>query len=86
MTVSTGIMRIDVHGLRTWEAVNAVTNLIYRANRSIYRIKVIHGYHRGTRLREALIDEYSYGREEMVKRIEMGSNEGETDLILREYY
>ena len=81
-----GILRIDVHYKKTREAISEITNLIDRANRSVYLIKVIHGFNRGTRIREAITEEYSYGREERVLRIEMGENEGITNLILRELF
>ena len=32
-----------------------------------------------------LREEYGYGREPAVKRIEMGSNQGITELVLREF-
>ena len=31
-------------------------------------------------------EEYSYGREPRIKRIEGGSNDGITELVLKEYY
>ena len=68
-----GIIKIDVHGKNTEEA------------KSICRIRVIHGYNGGTRIRSMLREEYGYGREPAVKRIEMGDNQGITELVLREF-
>ena len=80
-----GIIEIDVHGMNTEEAVKAVGGKVQNAGKSVYRIRVIHGYHGGTRIRNAVREEFSYGREPKVKRIEMGNNQGITALILREY-
>lgn len=80
-----GIIEIDVHGMNTEEAVNAVAKKVQSAGSSVYRIRVIHGYHGGTRIRSGIREEFSYGREPKVKRIEMGVNQGITELILREY-
>ncbi len=79
-----GIIEIDVHGLNVEEAVAKVAAAVQAAGNSTYRIRVIHGYHGGTRIRSGIREEFSYGREPRVKRIEMGSNQGITELILRE--
>ena len=55
---------------------------IHAAEKSICRIRVIHGYNGGTRIRSMLREEYGYGRG---KRIEMGDNQGITELVLREF-
>ena len=83
--MTSGIIEIDVHGMNTEEAVNAVASKVRSAGNSDYRIRVIHGYHGGTRIRSGIREEFSYGREPKVKRIEMGNNQGITELILREY-
>lgn len=83
--MTSGIIEIDVHGMNTEEAVNAVASKVRSAGNSVYRIRVIHGYHGGTRIRSGIREEFSYGREPKVKRIEMGNNQGITELILREY-
>lgn len=80
-----GIIEIDVHGMNTEEAITAIMQKVRSAGNSVYRIRVIHGYHGGTRIRSGIREEFSYGREPKVKRIEMGSNQGITELILREY-
>ena len=58
---------------------------IHAAEKSICRIRVIHGYNGGTRIWSMLREEYGYGREPAVKRIEMGDNRGITELVLREF-
>ena len=80
----TGIIELDVHGMRTEEAVSLIQKKVNEAKNNIYRIRVIHGYHGGTRIRTAIREEFSYGREPKVKRIATGQNEGITELILRE--
>lgn len=67
------------------EAVRAVKSHVRQAGASVYRIRIIHGYHGGTRIRSGIREEFSYGREPKVKRIEMGTNPGITELILREF-
>ena len=71
-----GIIEIDVHGKNTEEAKKAINMQIHAAGKSIYRIRVIHGYNGGTRIRSMLREEYGYGREPAVKRIEMGRQSG----------
>lgn len=80
-----GIIEIDVHGMNTEEAGNAVERCIRSAGGSAYRIRVIHGYNGGTHIRTMLWEEYGYEREPKVKRIEMGVNQGITELVLREF-
>lgn len=80
-----GIIEIDVHGMNTEEAVKAVLKQVQMAKNNVYRIRVIHGYHGGTRIRNGIREEFSYGREPKVKRVEPGSNQGITELVLREY-
>ena len=80
------ITEIDVHGMRPEEAVNAVSRLIDGAPGNVYRIRVIHGYHRGNTLQRALYDEFDYFHtSDRVLRMEGGSNPGITEIILREW-
>ena len=44
---------------------------------------MIHGYHGGTQLRDMVRRVYS--RHPRVKRLELGLNQGATELVLREY-
>lgn len=83
--MAAGIVEIDVHGMNVEEAVEAATSQVRHAGSSVYRIRIVHGYHGGTRIRSGIREEFSYGREPKVKRIEMGQNPGITELILREY-
>lgn len=81
----TGIVELDVHGMRTEEAVNAIQKHIRTARKNIYRIRIIHGYHGGTRIKSAIREEFGFGREPKILRIAPGQNEGITELVLREY-
>ena len=80
-----GIIEIDLHGLKADEAKKKIDAVIRGASSSTYRIRVIHGYNRGTSLRGMIREEYGYGREPKVLRIDGGWNEGITELILREF-
>lgn len=64
------------------QAITAIDAKLRRANASVYRLRVIHGYHSGTALRDAVRAHYK--GHPKVKRIEIGLNPGETDLVLRE--
>ncbi len=84
MQLTSGIIEVDLHGLRVEEAVKRANDEVNKASGSVYIIRLIHGYHGGTRIREAIEDEFSCGRVPKVKKIRPGSNPGITELILRE--
>lgn len=54
------ITEIDIHGMRPEEAVKTLSRLINDAPDTVYRIRVIHGYHRGNALQKAICDEFDY--------------------------
>lgn len=81
-----GIIELDLHGMRAEEAKARIDKALDSAGTGIYRIRLIHGYHRGTSLARMIREEYSYGREPRVKRIESGSNDGITELVLKNYF
>ena len=83
--LTTGIIEVDIHGMTAYEAKSHIDNILRKANGSVYRIRVIHGYHGGTSLKSMLTDEYSYERSKKVKKIQGGSNPGITELVLREF-
>lgn len=83
--MTSGIVEIDVHGLNVEDAIKKIAALVQKAGTGTYRIRVIHGYHGGTRIRSGIQEEFSYGREPKVKRIAGGNNPGITELILREF-
>ena len=73
---------IDLHGLYQDEAIKVIDKALKAADDSTYQIRLIHGYHRGTSLKDMIIDEYRY--DPKVLRIQPGDNQGITLLILRE--
>lgn len=83
--MTAGIIEVDVHGMDVETAVKEIGRQVQCAGNSVYRIRVIHGYHGGTRIRNGIWEEFSYGREPRIKRIQMGSNQGITELVLREF-
>lgn len=81
--MTAGIVELDVHGMTCVQCRVAVDAKLRRARGDVYRIRVIHGYHGGTALRDMLRSEYR--NHPKVRRIEFGFNAGETDLVLREF-
>ena len=85
MNRNSAIIEIDLHGLNKEQAKTAIDAALRRAaspRSSVYRIRVIHGYINGTELRTMVRKHYK--KDERVKRVEVGMNPGETDLVLRE--
>ena len=78
------IIEIDVHGMNTEQALKEIHRILRTTTSATYRIRVIHGYHGGTRIRDGIQDEFGYQREAKVLRICGGNNPGITELILRE--
>lgn len=76
-----GIIELDLHGKNAYQAQVAIDAALRRAKAGTYRIRVIHGYHGGTALRDMIRREYA-GR---VLRLETGVDPGVTDLVLREF-
>ncbi len=81
---TSGIQQVDIHGMTKYQAQVCLNNMIKKAPRGVYRIRVIHGYHGGTELRD-LVRKEIVGNPKVLK-IEVGLNQGETDLILRELF
>ena len=65
------------------QSVPGCVEALRRAGRSVYRIEVVHGYHRGTDLKDMV--RRVYGHHPKVLRLEVGLNPGATELVLREY-
>ena len=82
MAIQSGFQELDVHNMTKVQAIAAIDARLRRVNASVYRLKVIHGYHGGTVLRDAVRSRYR--DHPKVIRIEVGLNPGETDLVLRE--
>ncbi len=82
MAILSGFQELDVHNMTRRQAITAIDARLRRVNASVYRLKIIHGYHGGTALRDAVRSHYR--DHPKVIRIEVGLNPGETDLVLRE--
>ena len=76
------IVSLDLHGMFQDEAVKAIERALKAADDSTYQIKLIHGYRRGTSLRDMIADEYRHHPK--VLRVKPGDNLGVTILVLRE--
>ncbi len=65
------------------ETSGILTALLRRAGRGTYRLRLIHGCHSGTALRDFLRSEYA--GHPKVRRLTLSSDGGVTVLVLREY-
>ncbi len=75
---------VDLHGMTKEQAKVCLEAKLRAAPRSVYRIRVIHGYHGGTELRDLV--RKTFAKHPKVLRVEIGMNQGETELVLRELY
>ena len=80
--METGIQTVDLHGCTVYQAKIAIDAQLKRAKTGTYRIRLIHGCHGGTALRDMIRKDYR--KHPRVLRLELGSNT-ETDLVLREF-
>ena len=81
---SAGIVELDIHGMNKYQAKIFIESRLKKSDKSVYKLKIIHGYHGGTELRDMVRKEI--GQNKKVLRVEMGLNQGETDLVLRELF
>ncbi len=72
---------IDLHGKNEYQARIAI-NAALKNTAFVYRIRLIHGYHNGTALKEMIVREYS--AHPKIRRIDQAGGPGRTDLVLRE--
>ena len=75
---------IDIHRMTKVQAIAAIDAKLKRADTIVYSIRIVHGYHGGTVLRDAV--RARYAGHPKVKRVELGLNPGETTLILRDLW
>ena len=78
-----GVITADLHGKNTYQAKVTIDALLRRASAGTYRLRIIHGFHGGTALREFVREEYA--RHPKVKRLISSPDGGTTELVLREY-
>lgn len=78
-----GVITVDLHRKNSYQAKVTVDALLRRASPATYRLRLIHGCHGGTALRDMLRVEYAHHPK--VKRMILSSDGGTTELVLREY-
>lgn len=81
--MDSGIITLDLHGKNTYQAKVAIDAQLRRAGAGVYRIRLIHGNHGGTALRDLIRMEYAHHPK--IKRLILSSDGGATELVLREY-
>ena len=74
---------LDIHNMNRTQAVAAIDAKLRRAGGDVYRLRIVHGYRGGTALRDGIRGRYA--AHPKVKRVELGLNPGQTDLVLREF-
>ena len=82
--MQSAIWETNVHGMTKKQAKTYIDSRLNQANASVYRLRIIHGFHGGTELQRMV--RQAYGKHPKVLRIEVGLNPGETDLVLRELF
>ncbi|MEY8386393.1 Smr/MutS family protein [Oscillospiraceae bacterium 38-13] len=78
-----GVVTVDLHGKNTYQAKITVDALLRRAGGGTYRLRLIHGFHGGTALRDFIRETYS--AHPKVRRLALSPDGGATELVLREY-
>lgn len=79
--MTAGVIEVDVHGMNQFQAKTKINATLKKAKQGTYMIRIIHGYHNGTVLRDMIRREYrSHPR---ILRIELSLNPGITELILK---
>ena len=81
--MNAGTLTVDLHGKNTYQAKITVDAMLRRAKAGTYRLRLVHGYHGGTALRDFIRTEY--GSHPKVRRIMFSPDGGATELVLREY-
>ena len=81
--MNTGTITVDLHGKNTYQAKVIIDAQLRRAKAGTYRIRLIHGSHGGTALRDFIRAEYAHHPK--VKRLILSPDGGATELVLREY-
>ncbi|HHU03134.1 MAG: Smr/MutS family protein [Christensenellales bacterium] len=76
-------MEINLHGMNVYQARIAVRSAFNRVTSADYRLRVVHGFHGGTAIKNMILDEFS--NHPLVIRVEPSFNPGETIFVLREY-
>lgn len=82
--MNAGLIVLDLHGLTTYQAKTVIDRQLRCATAATYRLRLIHGYRSGRALAEMIRRDYR--KHPKVLRVELGLNQGETDLVLRDYW
>lgn len=82
--MTNGVLELDLHGCTVYQAEIAIDAALRRAKAGTYRIRLVHGYQGGTALKNMIRTKYR--SHPKVLRLELGMNQGQTDLVLREYF
>ena len=77
------VVQIDLHGKNVYQARVALDAALRRARPGVMRIRVVHGFHSGTAIRDMIRSEYA--SHPKVRRLETRLGDGVTDLVLREF-
>ena len=80
MAISAGILELDLHGKNEYQSKVAIDAALRRAKAGTYRLRLIHGYHGGTALRDMIRRDYAT----KCLRV-LPLDNGRTDLVLREF-
>jgi len=76
-----GIIELDLHGKTQYQAKIAIDAALRRADRSVHAVRIIHGYHGGTALRDMVSEQYaSHPKVKRLNKITAGI----TELIINE--
>ncbi|MEG0751185.1 MAG: Smr/MutS family protein [Oscillospiraceae bacterium] len=79
-SVPAGCVTLDLHGRNVYQAKIAIDSALRRSY-GVCRLRVVHGYHNGTVLRDMVLEDYaSHPRVVRITRI----SDGVSDLVLRE--
>ena len=79
---NSGTIIVDLHGKNVYQAKVTIDACLRRASSGTYRLRLIHGYHGGTALRDFIRNEYVLHPK--VQRL-LFNDSGTTELVLREY-
>ncbi len=74
------IVTADLHGVYQRDAKDLLAGWLNQAPADVTELRVIHGYQRGTTLRDMIREDFTHPR---VKSVLPSLNPGETRLILR---
>lgn len=74
------VVTADLHGVYERDARDILAGWLNNAPAGVTELRVIHGYQRGTTLRDMIREDFSHPR---VKSILPSLNPGETRMILR---